>query len=266
MKATAGPRGGGPVNSSCVGGAAEEEVCCLRKVGTWWGVGVLPWCLICVGFLFWNPKQKVFQGLPTRGGESIFPYPLGQGWSCWGGWAVAAILNFMLRNLVARSCSSDWIFYVLVFELHSPISWLPALPPPPFSAKTNSNCRDGQNTAGLILKLQRTVRWCENLFILLCVTRYILIILWGWWLVLRMTDCRQLSSKCSLCYRLCALILTSFADLGVSGPSVKCDPYASSVVFAVCCTMACEAGVNCLVCFAGWFVISLESWYTDVSE
>lgn len=28
-----------------------------------------------------------------------------------------------------------------------------------------------------------------------------------------------------------------------------CDPYASSVIFAICCTVACEAGANCLVCF-----------------
>lgn len=59
---------------------------------------------------------------------------------------------------------------------------------------------------------------------------------------------------------------TSFAGLGVSGPSIKCDPWASSVIFAACCTVACEAGVHCLACFAGWFVISLESSCTDVSE
>lgn len=41
--------------------------------------------------------------------------------------------------------------------------------------------------------------------------------LWDWWLVLRITDCRELSSKPSLCSRLCASLY-----LGVCGSSVEC--------------------------------------------
>jgi len=59
-----------------------------------------------------------------------------------------------------------WAF-VLVFFL---------LFPPLISVKINCSNRDGQNAAGLILKLQQAVRCCENLFILCCVTCYTLII------------------------------------------------------------------------------------------
>lgn len=85
-----------------------------------------------------------------------------------------------------------------------------------------------------------------------------LLSLWDWWLVLRMTDCKKTELEPSLCYRLCALILKSCWP----GPSIKCHLYASSVLFAICCTVVCEAGVNCWV----WFVVLLKSSCADVSE
>lgn len=67
VKATAGPRGGGVVNS-CVGGAAEDVVWCFRYVVC--GEGLGPVLNICGFFLFWTPKQKVFLGPPAKAKES----------------------------------------------------------------------------------------------------------------------------------------------------------------------------------------------------
>lgn len=69
-----------------------------------YGVGAVPWCLIslCGRFLCWSPKQKVFLGLPTKGGESVFLWTAD---GAAGGWAVATILSFKLRSSVVSSCS-----------------------------------------------------------------------------------------------------------------------------------------------------------------
>lgn len=124
------------------------------------------WGVVCAG----TQSRIIFLDLLTKGRESIFF------WANDGAaeeWPVASILNFKFRNLVVGFfvCVSCIVpFYVFFFFFF--FCPFPSLCCP----KINSSHIDSQSTAGLIMKLHQTVRCCENLLILRCVTCDVLII------------------------------------------------------------------------------------------